>query len=771
MKLYKRIINIFAVIVIVISIINMMLSYNTDDFASNYIAQISIILMALAIITFQQYTKYKWLTNRHYSSNYKIFVDRKKQIRELLDILKKKNSIVNIFGINGVGVSETMHFVADLINKQIPVVKRLQYYNSLKAVLPTRNIAFYFKITNINSKEQLIKELYENMFISNNKESLTMAELIQLINKKSRRRRLVLMFDEIQNNLQATLIEEFIVLYLQFRPQDTFFIGSHKKNLSYQLTYHFIEIIKFDINELYILAKAYNVNLPKNENIKLYELSQGIPAYAYLLLRYYNIEKQLCKDNLIDYLQNKILNSLNSREKEIISKLALLSKSCEEIKYISLYQVVSNLNFKELISLENRALIEINQLNKTMIILPIVADQVILNFNDNSFTTKLYVYYKKNKIDPLAIMYLLISDIKKNDIGYFNKVIDYFLQTNDMLALHNCLKLSIDLGLDMLNKCPAIYQKYSFACITMLLSCGEYKNAQSVFKEFAFNTSYFINPKTVLSNEKFNFYFLWADTKHLLNCYSEAINILDELIICEKNDYNICQLYWMKAHCLRHQWKNYNESLKYYNLCYDLSKSLNRTEYIIRSIHGMICISFIVSDEHFNYKDKFDELDKIYSETDDLWDIYKFNTWKYKSIYERIKNANFTKAEKLLNQSLNGYQKIKRRNIYDVYFEFGELYRFFGDYRQAITYYTKCYEFAQHNSDYNLQSLAQLGLILSNICLDNKIGKSSLLEELQNISINAEHKELFLNKTYSKIIIDNLNNIPYLKGKLLLFNP
>lgn len=729
MKLYKRIINIFALIVIVISIISMIISYNTNDFASNYVSQISIILMALAIISFQQYTKYKWLTNIHYSVNYKTFVDRKKQIRELLGILKEKNSIVNVFGINGIGVSETMRFVADLINKQIPISKRLKYYNSLKALFPTRNIAFYLKITNINSKEELIKELYENMFISENKESLTMAELIQLINKKSRRKKLVLMFDEIQNNLQATLVDEFIVLYLQFRPQDTFFIGSHKRNLSYQLTYHFIEIIKFDIDELFIFAKAYNVNLQKDENIRLYELSQGIPVYAYLLLRYYYIEKQLCKDNLIDYLQNKILNSLNSREKEIISKLALLSKQCEEIKYINLSQIVSNLDFKELISLENKALIEINHSTKALMILPIVADQVILDLNDIVFATKLYVYYKKNKNDSLAIMYLLISNVKKNDVDYFNKIIDHYLQINDMLSLYNCLKLSIDLGVDMANKCPVIYQKYSFACIAMLLSCGEYKKAQTIFKEFAFNTSYFITPKAVLSNEQFNFYFLWADTKHLLNCYSEAINILDELILCEKNDYNLCQLYWMKAHCLRHQWKNYTESLRYYSLCYDLSKKMNRTEYIIRSIHGMICISFITSDEQFDFKGKFDELDKIYNETDELWDVYKFNTLKYKSIFERIKNTNFIEAENLLNQSLSGYQKIKRRNIYDVYFEFGELYRFFGKYRQAITYYTKCYEFAQYNSDYNLQSLAQLGLILSHICLNDKIGRYSLIEE------------------------------------------
>ena len=124
-----------------------------------------------------------------------------------------------------------------------------------------------------------------------------------------------------------------------------------------------------------------------------------------------------------------------------------------------------------------------------------------------------------------------------------------------------------------------------------------------------------------------------------------------------------------------------------------------------------------------------------------------------------------------MNQSLEGYQKIKRRNIYDVYFEFGELYRFFGQYRKAVDFYTKCLDFAQNNSDYNLQSLAQLGIILCRIKIEERISKSSLIEELQTISLTAESKELFLNKSYSKIILEGLDSIDYTGNEILLFNP
>lgn len=299
MKLYKKIVNLVALIVIGVSVISIVFSFKNDNFVANYTTQIVVVLTALGIISFEHHTKYKWLSNQHYILNHKTFVDRTKQIKELLDILKKENNIINIFGIDGIGVSETLRFTADLINKQIPVCTRLKYYKSPITLFPSKNIAFYLKITNISNKEQLIKELYENMFVSERKETLSLAELISYINKKSGRKRIILMFDEIQNSLQTSLVEEFILLYFRFRPQDTFFIGSHQKNLSYQLTYQFIEILKFDKEELFILAKAYNVNLKEEENTKLFELSQGIPVYAYLLLRYYNIEKQLCKDNLI----------------------------------------------------------------------------------------------------------------------------------------------------------------------------------------------------------------------------------------------------------------------------------------------------------------------------------------------------------------------------------------------------------------------------------------------------------------------------------------
>lgn len=382
MRLYKRVVNLVAIIAIVASTISIILSFSTENFVEDYTTHIVIILTALGIISFERYTKCKWLSNQHYTLNYKTFVDRKEQIKELMDILKNGNNIINIFGIDGVGVSETLRFSADLINKQIPAGRRLKYFNSPVTLLPSKNIAFYLKITNINSKEQLIKELYENMFVSSErKEKLSLAELVSLIDKKSGRKRIILMFDEIQNNLQTSLIEEFILSYLRFRPQDTFFVGSHQKNLSYQLTYKFIEILKFDKEELFILAKAYNVDLKEEESTKLFELSQGIPVYAYLLLRYYNIEKQLCKDNLVDYLNNKILNLLNIREKEIISKIALMSKQFDEINYDCLSRVISDFSFSELQPLENKAIIQIDPQNKTVSILPIVADQVSMSFS------------------------------------------------------------------------------------------------------------------------------------------------------------------------------------------------------------------------------------------------------------------------------------------------------------------------------------------------------------------------------------------------------
>lgn len=773
MRFYKRIVNFIAIIAIALSVISIVSSFKTDSFTENYITQIAIILAALGIISFEHYTKCKWLSNQHYILNYKTFVDREKQIKELLDILKRGNNIVNIFGVDGIGVSETLRFSADLINKQIPVGKRLKYYKSIIPLLPSKNIAFYLKLTHINSEEQLIKELYENMFISEKKDTLSLAELITFINKKSRKKRIVLMFDEIQNSLQISLIEEFIESYLRFRPQDTFFIGSNKKNLSYQLTYQFIEILKFDKEELFILAKAYNVHLREEESTKLFELSQGIPVYAYLLLRYYNIEKQLCKDNLIDYLNEKILNNLNMREKEIISKIALMSKQSDKISYDCLSRVIPNFSYIELKSLENKAIVQIDHHSKVVFILPIIADQVLLHFNDKVFAKNLYAFHKQKQNDALAIMYLLLSDdIDEEDVNFFHRTIDYFLENNDMLSLYHAFSICVELDTDIFHKCSFIYRKYCFSCITMLLSCGKYKQAENIFKTFTFNTCSFLTSKEPLIEEQFKFYFLWADTKHLLNCYSEAISILDQLIECSKpNEYILCQLYWMRAHCLRHQWKNIPESLYFYNLCNELSQKHNRTEYIIRSIHGMICISFITSNDTFDYENKFSELEAIYKETGELWDIYKYNTLKYKSIFERVRNGNFIEAENLLNKSLEGYEKIKRRNIYDVYFEFGELYRFWGKYKKAVLFYTKCLEFAQNNSDYNLHSLAQLGIILCQIRTGEKISKNSLREELQTISLTAESKELFLNKLYSKIIMKKLDNINYEENDILLFNP
>ena len=55
--------------------------------------------------------------------------------------------------------------------------------------------------------------------------------------------------------------------------------------------------------------------------------------------------------------------------------------------------------------------------------------------------------------------------------------------------------------------------------------------------------------------------------------------------------------------------------------------------------------------------------------------------------------------------------------------------------------------------------------------LKEKIEKSLILEELQTISITAEEKELFLNKHYSKLLIEKLKKKENSKFNILLFNP
>ena len=770
----RKVINIFAVLLIIF-IATCVFGFVPID-VKDYEVPLLAIIGAVALVNVSISVKTYLVKPGRYTPDPDMFVDRKSQINNILNMTRKGRSIVNVFGITGIGVTRLQQFTADLINKKIPFMKRRRYCKNLIVLFNLSYKGYYINVTTVNDLRDVVNMLYTTVLVDE-KSTTTISGMCKAFNRKLKSKKLVIFFDGINNWEQMMLLEELALQYFPLRPKDSFVFGTHQKSLSYQYNYDYIEILKFNKEDMMILIEAHKVKSDEKFNLQLYEITDGIPLFAYLLLKDVKARELVNNNDLKDiyaYLRQFVAPSLLNTERDILEKLSLLSLSVAEIgknelELIGLpnsYDIIDILNYKGLL---NFCKIK----NKIAIPRAIAKSFLAYSFNQEELCLQLYQYYRQLNKKQFAVLYLLLSKhYDGNKERFIETNIQAWINNQEILSMLTALSPSIEFRSNVKSKYSKTYVTYIYACIYMYSVCGEYPKAKNLLDKLIVDGKIIQRYDAKLNDENFNLHFLWADVEHLLNNYDSAIHIIDSLISNSqqyKESLRFPQLYWMRAHCMRHQAKDLQQSFCTYELCEEKAIKQNNTEYIIRSLHGQICISLILSNAEFDYISTFNRLHEIYEKEAEQWNAYKYNTFKYESIYKRIYNSDFLPKLSpltLLEKAKEGFISIKKRNIYDVDFEMGEYYRYHAMYAESIEHYTLCMEFAQCNSDYNLESLSRLGLILANIANGNTCKPENLLSIIKE----AQQKNLNLSVSYAYMILEHLKKVDF-DFFLPLFNP
>jgi tetratricopeptide (TPR) repeat protein len=747
----SRIINVFALLVIafvvlcVIGIIPININY--------YGLALSVIVCATALFKFSS-AKFRIIKPGQYVNNPMLFIDRKNQIKKLLNEMNTNQNVINGFGTTGVGVTHLMQFTADIINHKIPREIH-QNYCEFKATSKYRG--YYVSFSDVAGSDNILSIMKSATGITT---ISTVGELCRTLNKKCKYKQLVFFFDGIKNSEQRFLLEEFIAEYFPLRPNDCFVAGTHQEVLSYKTDYQCIEIPKFDKNDLMILAKAHNVNTSENIGLQLYRITDGMPLFACLLLKNNNALDLVNNheiSNIYNYLKKYVIPSLSHDEQVAMGKIALISFSSPVLSQNEL-DLIGLTDHNVIDSLHHRGLIQAYDAGKRIIIPQIIAKVFFVKSHEDC--ERLYEYYKENGRRSYAVLYLLLSEKPTEDKKhYFDESIKSWMHEKDILSILSALTPSIDFEVEVKEYYRETYVSYIYCCIHMLSFCGDYQKAKKLLDCLCVDGDIIQRYDSEMDDANFNLHFLWADVEHLLNHYEEAIEIIRALII-NSNQYNdtarLPQLYWMQAHCMRHEAKHLDESLKLYVKCEGEALRQNNSEYLIRALHGQICIALIIGNRKFAFMKTFERLNTIYEQEPERWNSYKYNTLKYKSIYRRIYFREQEISLSLLKQAQKGFQEIKKRNLYDIYFEMGEYYRDFGDYENAHINYNRCIEFSNNNSDYNLESLSELGKILTDGIIEKN--QCDRYEQLQSIIRKAGDRNLNLSVNYAKVILSGLQN-------------
>lgn len=720
-----------------------------DKLAIEYVRNIFLIITSLITIfvflrkrKLRNYIKYDRKLN---INNYSI-VDRKDSFEDALKLLASGCRLMQVNGASGIGKSYFLKFFSELVNnnvhKKIIKEKRLKYIVNHVRYFK----AIYIDAVSISEFQQILNKVAKKFF--EHRDEVDYEQFAKLIDKKIKKKSLILIFDNINNRSLHIELNNFMSIYCDLRPNDLIFIGTNT-DFTYNIKSGTITLTHFGDKEILEFYKTYNYPEPKNlEEVERYTM--GLPIYLSLYLN--NI------DHLsLDDINKKIIilfNNCNHNEKMLLGAILYISLINTSVEYEELIRLpfknlddsLESLKSKFLI-IENSSSYKVHDqigkillkhlfLNKSLeklsdhIILILIDHYSRLTHCHNKHLTVFFQLLLHNNDD--SKMYLLEvkqileffrKQLVEESYTYILVIGNYFF---DIISKVEVSYLFADEKLT-----SELYKLYILA----LQYTGDYDGAQLELNKYKMKyITYRIDE--IKTQSQYEIFFIEADTFHLHCNYSGAISQFQFLLEVAKNkgfdDFYIKTIYQI-AHNERHKGRSLLLAKEWYERTVLEAKRINYVEYIIRGTIGVISINILIDDVNYDFDSSFNQLFHLIKQSD------KSNTTlayvhKYYGRYH-LRYNNFDSAFKHYNLAEDIYKSCNSRKNKYLLFDWAEFYRTKREYEKAIYYYDRCITFGKNSNDYNLINYSELGKLLINA---QKINSNKLIKKCNELIYNAQ---------------------------------
>lgn len=720
-----------AVICLLFSGITAYFLYNNNSSVSGVFATLIGIPLAIFIavmpLILNKFPK-KILIERYLNDNH--FVDRDVEYAKLENLIKSdRDKIIYITGNLGMGKTLFMKMSCDRIN----YIDRKKWKSYA---------AFYF----INNHTKTLSQAISDKFCGHSNASEK--EISNQLNNATLQKNIILFIDSIYE-IELNECREFAHAFINCNKNNRIVIAVDNNDDSFD-----IYPGKFGENEVKLLARSYNIEIESSEICAISELSKGYPVYAR-----YSIEAYTKGIKVIDY------NDLEKYIEDLVKSLSNLEKSSLSLIICLSLLIQDKIETEILYGIDNRITKPIIKRLVTCSLVTVYKDKIYtdklislkcLDFlpeYKNESYKKIYLYYKGMFHDS----YIALVAALKSDFEYDHNLIEEILHRQ---YIDGRFYLLIDIGEMEIrghinpylreNEECWIYIRYYF--LKSLLELGLYDRAREVVD----NYDNHFNILNVNDEIAFEYQYLLVDLDHLTNHLKDAITFSEALMQKASNKLQVAKCQYLYAHCLRHVGEDLDHA---YTIFSDLG---DNSEYKddkirIRSIYSAASIKMFQGELNYSYDNAFAQIETI------MYENEKNETWKpyvarHKAIYEYKICKNLDAAEKTLQNTIRLLEVTPLRIKYDIYFELAELYRIKEcnsyNYGQSIIYYSEAAQFANRVHDYNLESNAQLGLMLLNL----KYGYNITNDVLKSIISKTREIGLNINYNYAVYVEYLLNN-------------
>lgn len=707
---------------------------------------------------------YRIVKNRYKSATYYVsrgvFSDRVDVLRDLVNRIRCGTKVINIYGKRGIGKSAFLRFFCDFTNRKLNRENRKQRYEG-KRIQRIRGRAIYIHLTGTGA-DSIDDQIVTQIVGFGN----TLAEIAKHIPERIRHGKIIIVIDNVNNAGLSKDIEAVIDTFFAYSQRYCIIVGSIEKqpflNITKQDLIKYIELPVFGEADLFDFARKNAKGVPFSYLSKVLDFSEGLPVFISLLLSNdVDVLSDITFDGQrMDRYLGRIIDDLDDTLHTLALYIGFLSITNSVLDVHLLKDIGVDLPPNCFEKLENYALIEYDSEKETVKMHELFRNYICRYFGSaKSIVTSIYEYYCHTGSIFEQAYYLIMLDIDATDTTISTAVKQAISCENYafLIMLGEHYKRMYDWHYATSNLSEDMFLMIIYGYIEGLIGVGNYPAAQEVIDKCK------VPARSPKSDIQFLFSLTTAQLYHLQNQYELAIASY-EILLTHTQTHNKFNKYeskclWGIAHSLRHEGKDLDTAIMYYDQSIEAATRLNRKSEIIKSMREKLTILLC--------RNQMEEAKVLHKKIcllikglpKDGYVATRLSFLKTEVTYMRaIGDKNAPLQYRLLLKVYSSYKKQRKRLQYNINFLFGEYYRKKGHITLAKENYTTALTFSRKNHDRNLETLSQIALILCGIAADqNEI--SNFEKILVDCIITCEECNLHTNRLLGEVIL------AYIQGK------
>ncbi|SHO54928.1 tetratricopeptide repeat protein [Vibrio quintilis] len=649
-----------------------------------------------------------------YYTNPSKFINRKDDVVNTLMHLKTRN-ILSIYGQRGVGKSEYLKYIGDILNRG-ECYKLISKINQDQVKKTTNNV-IYLDVVDTTELESSIAVLGE---MACDKRAESISDLAMQIDKIYKSEKICFILDNVNNVAAMQSLTKLIRQYTNVRPSDFFIIGSIFKVVDPHLSIQSQKLEPFNENHCQTFIESKGITINDAMLNKIYIKSIGLPLY----LNFFTLDSKLKSPDNIDgfssYFISEIYSGLSQDERDVLIFICLCNLVVTNIPSSSINLAQFSRVDTSLRKLKQQStIIENNFGQETCVKAHDLIRDICLEYERKIISSMSKVassfLERKYKLESI-ILDALSNALMKNKIMDITDTLNKeILGQNYIFLISFWENVEAWAGNDsVFHSDTNIKNQALYGYMLSLLATGDYQKAKALTKSsylYEFSNKQVSN---ITSKFEFNVFYAVADLDHLLNQYdlsrAQAMALVTrakELKWIKEEKESL----WLYAHLTGHIGDDLLEAYRIYEEIKGKCPSNNDIMFL-RSLNSQFSILFTLGEKVTL------ESFKVILNTFDLESpSLESALWRNYSRCQRLL-GDIPSAENALETSLDIARRNNLRTIINGLYGKGDNLRFSGKYKEASDYYLQVMSQTLENGDRNLYTSAILCACICEIFSD-----------------------------------------------------